>query len=84
MGPWRLRIDFRLFPLPLTAADRFVSFSSGDFLLKKGGKVGIFVDETGKNAQFNACLNAITPAKRHGKTWKRAHEPPLPSTGNFL
>ena len=60
--------------LPLAAADRFVSFSSGDFLLNKGGKVGIFVDETGKNTQFNACLNAITPAKRHGKTWKRAYE----------
>jgi len=67
-------LTFFFFPLPLTTTDRFVSFSSGDFLLNKGGKVGISVDETGKNAQFNACLNAITPAKRHGKTWKRAHE----------
>lgn len=27
--------------LPLAAADRFVSFSNGDFLLNEGGKVGI-------------------------------------------
>ena len=33
------------FFLPLVAAERFVSYSSGDFLLNDGGKVGIYVDE---------------------------------------
>lgn len=50
--------------LPLAAADRFVSFSNGDFLLNEGGKVGIFVDETDQKGISLAAHNLAEDLKK--------------------
>ena len=56
--------------LPLAAADRFVSFSNGDFLLNEGGKVGIFADETdGISTYFVIFILQLRPKlKRYPNT----------------
>ena len=71
--------------LPLAAADRFVSFSNGDFLLNEGGKVGIFVDETDQKgislAAHNLAedLRLFSPKQRMPASSSAPSDTPKPS-----
>ena len=52
------------FFLPLVAAERFVSYSSGDFLLNDGGKVGIYIDEIDQKGISLAAHNWATDLQK--------------------